>query len=66
MPAAFANGSASAASPRYQSYGTADLGLVAYETAAREGLVVDEGVVVEIVARAPATRSRRAKSASWS
>jgi phenylacetate-CoA ligase len=33
----------------YQSYGTADLGLVAYETAAREGLVVDEGVVVEIV-----------------
>ena len=33
----------------YQSYGTADLGLVAYETAAREGLVLDEGVVVEIV-----------------
>jgi phenylacetate-CoA ligase len=33
----------------YQTYGTADLGLVAYETAAREGLVVDEGVVVEIV-----------------
>jgi phenylacetate-CoA ligase len=34
----------------FQTYGTADLGLVAYETAAREGLVVDEGVVVEIVA----------------
>jgi Coenzyme F390 synthetase len=33
----------------FQSYGTADLGLVAYETSAREGLVVDEGVVVEIV-----------------
>jgi len=33
----------------YQCYGTADLGLVAYETAAREGLVVDEGVIVEIV-----------------
>ena len=33
----------------YQSYGTADLGLVAYETEAREGLVVDEGVLVEIV-----------------
>ncbi|MFN7724798.1 MAG: phenylacetate--CoA ligase family protein [Rubrivivax sp.] len=33
----------------YQSYGTADVGLVAYETAAREGLVLDEGVVVEIV-----------------
>ena len=33
----------------YQSYATADLGLIAYETAAREGLVVDEGVIVEIV-----------------
>ena len=33
----------------YQSYGTADLGLVAYETSAREGLVLDEGVIVEIV-----------------
>ena len=38
-----------AASPPTRRYGTADLGLVAYETAAREGLVVDEGVVVEIV-----------------
>jgi phenylacetate-CoA ligase len=33
----------------YQSYGTADVGLVAYETEAREGLVLDEGVIVEIV-----------------
>jgi phenylacetate-CoA ligase len=33
----------------YQTYATADVGVVAYETAAREGLVVDEGVVVEIV-----------------
>jgi phenylacetate-CoA ligase len=33
----------------YQSYATADLGLVAYETASRQGLVVDEGVIVEIV-----------------
>ncbi|GMV75458.1 MAG: phenylacetate-coenzyme A ligase [Rubrivivax sp.] len=33
----------------YQSYGTADAGLIAYETAPREGLVVDEGVIVEIV-----------------
>ena len=33
----------------YQSYATADLGLVAYETAAREGLILDEGVIVEIV-----------------
>lgn len=33
----------------YQSYGTADLGIVAYETEARAGLVVDEGAIVEIV-----------------
>ncbi|OSZ73021.1 phenylacetate--CoA ligase family protein [Hydrogenophaga sp. IBVHS1] len=33
----------------YQTYATADLGLVAFETSAREGLVVDEGVIVEIV-----------------
>jgi phenylacetate-CoA ligase len=33
----------------YQSYATADVGLVAYETQAREGLVLDEGVIVEIV-----------------
>lgn len=33
----------------YQTYATADLGLVAFETTAREGLVVDEGVIVEIV-----------------
>jgi phenylacetate-CoA ligase len=33
----------------YQCYATADLGLIAYETSAREGLVLDEGVLVEIV-----------------
>jgi phenylacetate-CoA ligase len=33
----------------YQSYATADLGLIAYETAAREGLVLDESIIVEIV-----------------
>ena len=33
----------------YQCYATADLGLVAYETEAREGLVLDEQVIVEIV-----------------
>lgn len=33
----------------YQCYATADVGLIAYETEAREGLVVDEGVIVEIV-----------------
>ncbi|SHE55147.1 phenylacetate-CoA ligase [Lampropedia hyalina DSM 16112] len=33
----------------YQCYATADLGLIAYETQAREGLVLDENVIVEIV-----------------
>ena len=33
----------------YQAYGTADLGIIAYETPAREGLVIDEDVLVEIV-----------------
>ena len=33
----------------YQAYGTADLGLIAYETPAREGLVASEDIVVEIV-----------------
>ncbi|MEO0669700.1 MAG: phenylacetate--CoA ligase family protein [Pseudomonadota bacterium] len=32
-----------------QCYATADLGNIAYESAAMEGLIVDEGVVVEIV-----------------
>ena len=33
----------------YQSYGTADCGLIAFETTARQGLVLDEGVILEIV-----------------
>jgi phenylacetate-CoA ligase len=33
----------------YQCYATADLGSIAYETYARAGLVVDEGVLLEIV-----------------
>jgi phenylacetate-CoA ligase len=33
----------------FQCYATADLGLIAYETEARAGLVLDEGVIVEIV-----------------
>ena len=32
-----------------QNYATADLGNVAYESAAQEGMIVDEGVIVEIV-----------------
>lgn len=32
-----------------QCYATADVGLIAYETVARQGLVLDEGVLLEIV-----------------
>jgi phenylacetate-CoA ligase len=33
----------------FQAYGTADLGMVAYETCAREGLVMNEEMILEIV-----------------
>jgi phenylacetate-coenzyme A ligase PaaK-like adenylate-forming protein len=33
----------------YQSYGTADLGVIAYESAGREGLLVNEDIILEIV-----------------
>jgi len=33
----------------YQAYGSADLGMVAFETSAREGLVVGEDIILEIV-----------------
>ena len=33
----------------YQAYGTADVGVIAYETEAREGLVVNEDMIVELV-----------------
>ena len=48
MPAvrAFLEGRGIAA---YQAYGTAELGIVAYESEAREGLVASEEVLVEIV-----------------
>lgn len=32
-----------------QAYATADLGLIAYESSSMEGLIVDEGVIVELV-----------------
>jgi phenylacetate-CoA ligase len=32
-----------------QCYASADLGLIAYESSAKEGMIVDEGVIVEIV-----------------
>jgi phenylacetate-CoA ligase len=49
VPAALCDWLAKRGIVAYQTYGTADLGLVAYETQARAGLVVDEGVLVEIV-----------------
>ena len=33
----------------YQAYGSADLGMIAYETSAREGLIVNEDIILEIV-----------------
>jgi len=33
----------------YQTYATADVGIIAYESAALEGMIVDEGAIVEIV-----------------
>ena len=33
----------------FQTYATADLGIIAYESQALEGMTVDEGVIVEIV-----------------
>jgi len=33
----------------YQAYATADVGVIAYETSAREGMVVNENIIVEIV-----------------
>src|SRR5712671_3050715 len=33
----------------YQAFGTADLGLIAFETSAREGMVVNEDLILEIV-----------------
>ena len=33
----------------YQAFGTADLGLIAFETSAREGMVVNEDLILEVV-----------------
>lgn len=49
FPPAVRDGFAARGIDAYQAYATADLGLIAYETAARDGLVVDEGVILEIV-----------------
>jgi phenylacetate-CoA ligase len=41
------------------------LGLIAYETASREGMVVDESAIVEIVRPGTADRVPMARSVNW-
>jgi len=49
FPAALRDWLADRGLQAYQCYATADVGLIAYETSARAGLIVDEGALVEIV-----------------
>ncbi|BBD76505.1 phenylacetate--CoA ligase family protein [Hydrogenophilus thermoluteolus] len=49
FPPALQQELAAAGVDAYQAYATADIGLIAYETAARAGLVVGEDLIVEIV-----------------
>ena len=49
FPAALRDALRSRGIEAYQVYASADLGSLAYESVAREGLVVDEGVLLEIV-----------------
>jgi phenylacetate-CoA ligase len=49
FPAALRQRFAAAGITTLQCYATADLGLIAYESPAREGLILDEGIIVEIV-----------------
>ena len=49
-----------------QCYGTADLGLIAYESSAQEGLIVDEAYTLKSSDPGPVNWSMKAKSAkSW-
>ena len=49
LPSALRKGLAERGVQVLQWYGTADAGLIAYETPAMEGLIVDEDVILEIV-----------------
>ncbi|GAA4125457.1 phenylacetate--CoA ligase family protein [Aminobacter aganoensis] len=49
FPASLQQEIAGAGIDAYQAYATAELGVAAYETTARSGLVVNEGLIVEIV-----------------
>jgi phenylacetate-CoA ligase len=49
FPASLRDAFAAKGIAAYQAYASADVGSIAYESTAREGLIVDEGVLVEIV-----------------
>lgn len=49
FPVSLRDAFAAAGIAAYQAYATADVGSIAYESTARDGLIVDEGVLVEIV-----------------
>jgi phenylacetate-CoA ligase len=49
LPAALRAELAGFGTAALQCYGSADLGLIAYESAAREGMILDEQVILEIV-----------------
>ena len=49
FPPSVRDGFAARGITAYQAYATADIGLIAYETAAREGMVLDEDIILEIV-----------------
>jgi phenylacetate-CoA ligase len=49
FPAALRERFAASGIATLQCYATADIGLIAYESPAREGLILDEGIIVEIV-----------------
>ena len=49
FPAALRDALAARGIAGYQVYATADVGAIAYESEARDGLIVDEGVLLEIV-----------------
>jgi phenylacetate-CoA ligase len=49
FPKSLQNEIKSRAVDAYQAFGTADLGLIAFETSAREGMVVNEDLIFEIV-----------------
>jgi phenylacetate-CoA ligase len=50
----------------FQAYATADLGFIAYESSAREGMIVNEDLILEVENPEPASRYPMATSAKSS